>query len=880
MPLRDLPIQRKLVSFIFLTSLSVLVVSFLFLLSFETRSSKAVTTHSLEAISGIIASNSTVALIYDDPKLAREILVGLKAEPDITVAALFDKRGKVYATYPERLDASEIPAAVGADGVSFDFHQLTLYQPVIEGKNRVGTLFLRSDLANMYRRLSVYGLVLLAVLGGSGVLAFVLSHFFQRRISKPILALADAAKVVSEHKDYSVRVTKTSRDELGFLTEAFNSMLEQIQASLAALSESDQRFRLVADSAPVLIWLSDTAEQYIWFNKPWLAFVGRPLEREAGKGWVENLHPLDRERCAECFKKAFLAREEFRVEYRLRRHDGEYRWVFDHGVPRYQGRDFAGFIGSCVDIHDRKEAEAAVRSSELQMRLVTDHASVFLAQLDREQRFKFVNRAYAERYGREPQQIVGKHISEIVGPEAYQVFKERIDSALSGRREEFEVEVAYATLGSRWVHLVCVPERDADGRVVGLVAVLSDTTRRRQGERELERARDEALAASRAKDDFLAALSHELRTPLSPVLLLASEAATNPVLAPETRAEFETIRKNVELEARLIDDLLDLTSVTRGKLMLDLRPVDAHAALRDAIGTVRAEIEAKRITLVLELGAPRTTVLGDPVRLQQVFWNVLKNAVKFTAEEGRISVVTRDTTGQGMFEVRIADTGIGMSPEEIARVFEAFTQGDHAAGGGSHRFGGLGLWLAISSKLTELHAGRISAVSEGRDRGSTFLIEFPLAAASGAGGEDARPVAEDWPSPSADPFAGAPGTRGNILLVEDHAPTRVTLEHLLRRRRYRVFTAASVAEARALAAKEKIDLVVSDIGLPDGTGCELMADLKQRYGLKGIALTGYGMEGDITQSQIAGFVIHLIKPVRVQSLDDALLMVANWPQSI
>ena len=873
MALKKPPIQRKLVRFVFLTSFSVLLLSFLVLLAYETRSSKHTTERNLATIGQIIAFNSSTALLYDDPKVAAENLQGLRAEPDITAAALFDKTGRLYATYPMRNPAG-VPAVPRADGSYFNFRELTVFHPVIEGEKRVGTLYLRSNLGDMYRRLSVYGVMLLGVLAGSGVLAYFLSDFLQRQVSRPILALADAARVVSEQKDYSKRAVKTSDDEMGFLTDSFNAMLEQIQLNLAALQESDQRFRLVADSAPVLIWLSDTEENCIWFNKHWLEFVGRPLGEETGRGWIGNLHPDDRIRCQGIFSEAFRAQREFRIEYRLRRYDGEYRWVLDHGVPRYQGAEFAGFIGSCVEIHDRKEAEAAVRTSELQMRLVTDHASVMLCQLDRQHRFKFVNRAYAERYGLEAADVVGKHLQDIIGEAAYAVFKERIDSALAGRREEFEVEAPYARLGPRWVHLVCVPERDLEGRVVGLVAVLSDTTERRQAEKELERARDEALAASRAKDDFLAALSHELRTPLSPVLLLASEAATSEALPPAVRADFETIRRNVELEARLIDDLLDLTSITRGKLVIELRPVDVHTVLRDAIATVRAEIAAKRITFTTELVSQKITVLGDPVRLQQVFWNVLKNAVKFTPVEGAIAVETR-VMENDLLVFSVSDTGIGMSPLELGRVFEAFAQGEHAGTGGSHRFGGLGLGLAISRKVVELHSGRIFAASEGRNRGCTFSIELPLVHNE----DNPRPSDDGQIGLSANPFAQAPGARGTILLVEDHAPTRATVEQLLRRRRYNVVAAASVAEARALAERHKIDLVISDIGLPDGTGYELMAGLRQRFGLKGIALTGYGMEGDITQSQVAGFVIHLIKPVRVQSLDDALLMSAQWPQS-
>jgi PAS domain S-box-containing protein len=872
MPLNHLPIQRKLVGFIFLTTLTVLLGSYMVLLVYESRSSAQATTHGLRTMADIIAANSSAALIYDDPKLAEENLAGLRAETDVTAAALYDKQGNVYAVYPAYLSHAAIPLSPGGDGTQFSFRELDLFQPVVQGSNRVGTLFIRSNLGGLYRRLAVYGVVLLSVLAGAVALAFILSNFLQKQISQPILNLAETARAVSEQRDYSVRAAKRGGDELGFVTEAFNSMLEQIQLSHAVLGESEERFRVVADSAPVLIWIAGTDMRATWFNKYWLNFVGRPMANEVGGGWMENLHPEDRRPCLEQMAEAFSRRQYFRLECRLRRHDGEYRWLLEQGAPRYQGGEFAGFIGSCVDITDNKEAEALVRLSELQLRLVTDHASVFLCQMDREHRFTFVNRAYARRYNRDAADIVGRRLDEILGRPAYDMVRGYVDAAFQGARQEFEIELPYETLGRRWVHVVYEPLRSEDGIVSGVVSALSDITERQLAALELERARDEAVNASRAKDDFLAALSHELRTPLNPVLLLATDAATNPDLSPEVREDFETIRKNVELEARLIDDLLDLTRITNGKMVLAHQSVDANTVVRDALSTVKVELSLRKIEMVMELDDGRPVVRGDPVRLQQVFWNVLKNAVKFTPDRGKVVVSTSVAPESGLFVLRVTDTGIGITPAELGHIFDAFVQGDHSKGVGSHRFGGLGLGLAISRRLVELHSGRIFAESEGRNKGSTFVIELPLDV-----------VAEDSPDgkgPGSDPVAlrnaaGAEsGPRRTILLVEDHSPTRIALERLLRRRNYRVFVAETAADARAAAKAEKIDIVISDIGLPDASGYDLMAELEELYGLKGIALTGYGMDGDIARSRATGFAVHLMKPVSMQSLDAAIATVS------
>lgn len=395
----------------------------------------------------------------------------------------------------------------------------------------------------------------------------------------------------------------------------------------------------------------------------------------------------------------------------------------------------------------------------------------------------------------------------------------------------------------------------------------------KHAEREIENARDEALAASRAKDDFLAALSHELRTPLSPVLLLASDAAQNATVPEPWRADFETIRRNVELEARLIDDLLDLTRITRGKLLIDRQATNVHSVLQEALAAVRPEIATKQIAVTVKLDQGEAMVWGDQVRLQQVFWNLMKNAVKFTAMGGKISIETRVLADRGRFVAKIADSGIGMTATELPRVFDAFAQGEHAGHGGSHRFGGLGLGLAIAHRLVELHEGRITATSPGRGCGSEFVVELPLMRKIEV--EPLETATTIVRLLSASPkrkehFEESAPSRGCILLVEDHAATRATLEHLLRRRRYNVVAAATVTEAVALADSHEITLVISDIGLPDGNGYDLMTELRDRYGLKGIALSGYGMGSDVSRSYAAGFSTHLIKPVCVQTLDEAL----------
>jgi len=354
------------------------------------------------------------------------------------------------------------------------------------------------------------------------------------------------------------------------------------------------------------------------------------------------------------------------------------------------------------------------------------------------------------------------------------------------------------------------------------------------------------------------------------VLLLASEAADNARLTAEVRADFATIVKNVRLEARLIDDLLDLTRISRGKVALDLRAADVHGGLEDALAMAREEIEAKQITVTLKLEAARHVVLGDDTRLKQIFWNVIKNAAKFTPAAGRIHIATAMVAATEEVSISVTDTGIGMTPAELKRIFEAFSQGDHAAPGSTSRFEGVGLGLAISRVMVEMHSGSIRATSPGRDQGTMITIKLPLLRA-GDSWPAAAPAGAAVPALAAAEKSAADGPR-RILLVEDHRPTSEALVRLLTRRNYQVVAAASLEEARTAAGRGTFDLLISDIGLPDGNGYDLMTELRSRHGVAGIALTGYGMQQDISRSHAAGFVAHLTKPIGVQALESALAL--------
>lgn len=648
-------------------------------------------------------------------------------------------------------------------------------------------------------------------------------------------------------------------------------MIERARAT-EALRENERTYRAIGESIDYGIWVCDADGRNTYASDSFLKLVGITQEQCSNLGWTDLLHPDEIAGTTAAWQECARTGNFWEREHRFKGVDGRWHPILARGVPI---RDDAGriqrWVGINLDISGMKRIEWAIRQSESQLRLVTDHAPVFLAHCDRQHRFKFVNLPYARRYNLTREQVVGRHISELVGPAAYVTFKQHMDTALAGQRTEFEQEILYATLGLRWVHVIYEPEWNADGEVVGLLAVVVDISERKKVEWELERARDEALAASRAKDDFLAALSHELRTPLSPVLLMASDAASNPALPPDIREDFETIRANISLEARLIDDLLDLTHIARGKIQLEKHPVDIHAVLHDAVGNIRTEFAGKRLELELAATAHSPQIQGDAVRLQQVLWNLLRNAAKFTADDGHIGVSTQLPVGRNQLVVEISDNGIGLTADELAHVFEPFAQGEHATQPGPHRFGGLGLGLAIARNLVEMHAGRIYARSPGRDCGATFVVELPLAPVVREAPPKA-PAAGDTPAGE----ISAVAVRRRVLLVEDHTATRVTVQKLLSRRGLDVEAADSVEAALTIATQQPFDFLVSDVGLPDGNGYQLIADLRKLHPrLQGIAMSGYGMEEDLQRSRTAGFSAHLVKPVTITALEQAL---AQLPQ--
>jgi signal transduction histidine kinase/ActR/RegA family two-component response regulator len=409
---------------------------------------------------------------------------------------------------------------------------------------------------------------------------------------------------------------------------------------------------------------------------------------------------------------------------------------------------------------------------------------------------------------------------------------------------------------TRFVNVNLLRLQGSEQTIQGVLYLVEDKTRD-------VTLRQELIGANAAKDQFLALLSHELRNPLSPVIAMVGELEASAPDSPEVRRALEVIRRNVELEARLIDDLLDVTRISKGKLQLSLETASVHEILQRSYEICREDIAAKDLGIEFRLRAERAYVQGDPARLQQVFWNLIKNSVKFTPEKGRIVIETFNPSPDAI-EIRTTDTGIGIEANKMKTIFKAFEQGQSSI---TRRFGGLGLGLAISKAMVAAHGGVIKAESNGRDRGATFVVTLKTVAAP------TLAVVDGGNQPSKrEAVKGTQATKPvrRVLVVDDHFDTCTGMKMMLERRGYRVTLAHTADQAVERTRHEEFDLVISDIGLPDRSGYELMQELSTTKGLRGIALSGFGMENDVRRARAAGFSEHLTKPINFDRLEASI----------
>jgi PAS domain S-box-containing protein len=542
-----------------------------------------------------------------------------------------------------------------------------------------------------------------------------------------VVGLANHAVLVAKNgtetpiDDSAAPIIHTSGETVGVVL-VFRDFTTRRQAE-QKLRESEERFRSMADAAPVLIWVAGPDKLCTWFNQGWLNFVGRSMDQELGTGWTESVHPDDLDSCIETYNSAFDNRIAFSMTYRMKRHDGEYRWVLDSGIPRHEpGGRFMGYIGCSIDITERQQAEEALHE------------------------------------------------------------------------------------------------------------------------------------ASRRKDEFLAILSHELRNPLSPirtaVTLLNSKGSPD----PEMQHLRDTIDRQTKQLTRLLDDLMDVSRITSGKITLVKEPLDLRSAISSAVESVGPQMDTRKHQLKVNTPPEPVFVDGDLARLAQVFANLLSNAAKYSEEGKTITVTLEQSDAEAIF--RVADEGIGISPDQISRIFEMFAQVDQSLERGQ---GGLGVGLSLAKKLVQLHGGQIEAKSEGLGKGSEFIVRLPTLIVEQEKREEEPPEA-----------IRTTQARRRVLVADDNVDSAAMLTAVLHSAGHEVRTTYDGLTTLEAVAAFRPDVAILDIGMPRLNGYEVARRIRTYLDPQVvlIAVTGWGQQEDKQLAIEAGFNHHLTKPVDIEALYD------------
>jgi PAS domain S-box-containing protein len=656
-----------------------------------------------------------------------------------------------------------------------------------------------------------------------------------------------------------------------------------------ALRSSAERLSLTLTAARMGDWSWDISSDMVTFSERAAEIFGIPAG--AYLTWTQMrslLHEDDRERVREAVLQAIAEHSDYNVEYRLVCSDGQLCWVAAKGRAHYDATGQAlGMIGVVQDITDRKQTEQAIqvlnqnlhhRVAELQTLLDVVPIGIAIAE-DPQCQLIRANSFFQKLFGVSPESNLSVNAADQLAIRRLRQGQEiPIDelplqvAAMQGvevRNVELQIlrsdGAAFDLLGS------ATPLRNEQGAVRGSVAVFMDISDRKRTESEREQllareqtTREQAEAANRVKDEFLAVLSHELRTPLNPILGWVRLLRNGTLDAQKTAFALETIERNTKLQAQLIEDLLDISRILRGKLSLTVASVDLQETIQAAIETVRLSAESKTIDLQTWFTPGGVRVMGDSNRLQQIVWNLLANAIKFTPVGGQISLRLERVGEQAQIIVR--DTGQGISSAFLPHIFDYFRQADSSI---TRQFGGLGLGLAIVRHLVELHGGTVQASSAGENQGATFTVTLPLLRQSAQASN---------PEVSVPAFTPSCLSGVRVLAVDDDLDSLQLVALVLKQAGATVMTASSAIEALRILEQQSVQVLVSDIGMPAMDGYALLQTVRsqRRSPLAAIALTAYATETDQQQAIASGFQQHLAKPIDPAILVQAVVSQVSW----
>ena len=711
-------------------------------------------------------------------------------------------------------------------------------------------------------------------------------------------------------------------EEIELVRHVANRCWESVERARVGrtLQESEARFRQLADAMPQIVFAAQPDGTVDYFNRQWYEYTGLPEGAAGFESWKHVHTEEGLRRVMEVWPHALGTGEPYEIEYRLRRHDGTYRWHLGRALPikDEQGR-IVRWFGTNTDIHalkqaevDRAQVEAALASDKKVLERIAAGAPVAEA-LDAIARAAEAQSAEGLICSILMLDEAGERLLHGAAPSLPEAYNRMIDGVAIGpsagscgtaafqRRPVFVTDIAADPLWEGWKDLAAAhglgaccstPVFSSEGALLGTVAMyyrrphqpgahdielIQSAThlagivlekdrvdRRLRHSLEAEQAaRTEAERANRMKDEFLATLSHELRTPLTAILGWTRLLRLKPGVPEDVLRGVDVIERNAHAQTTIIQDLLDMSAILSGKVRLSLQPLDLATLVQSAVDTAMPAAQAKQIGIQSVLD-PRAAVLvsGDASRLQQVLWNLLSNAVKFTPKDGEI-LVTLDRVEDGV-EVKIRDTGPGIAPQFLPYVFDRFRQADAAT---TRRHGGLGLGLSIVKQLVELHGGTVHAASEGEGRGATFGVRLPVISAAV---EPEAPIEPRLRTGS----AAVPGpanaeteiTGVRVLVVDDDEDAREMVKRLLEERRSIVTTAGSAEEALRVMAGGRFDVLISDLGMPGEDGHGLIRRVRSLGPDAGgdvpaVALTAYARPEDRERAIRSGFQVHMAKPV-------------------
>jgi PAS domain S-box-containing protein len=612
-----------------------------------------------------------------------------------------------------------------------------------------------------------------------------------------------------------------------------------------------EELRLVTDTMSAGVVRVSADLRYIWVNRVFADWAGKapqdiiglPIVEVIGEDGMRDLRPhVERLLAGQAVQYERLASFP-----RLGR-----RWIHSVAEPTFDESGVPnGWVAVVSDMHDRREAGAALESAREQLQLVADSMPAAVALCSRDLRYVWVNRRCAEWLGMAPAAVVGRPMAEIIGSENLAAIRPYIDRVLAGEHVQYERLVSYAGMGERWVHNLFSPTRDGSG----WISVISDIHERKLME-------DTLREAERRKDEFLATLAHELRNPLAPIRNAVAILGKKGPLDPELAWSRAVIDRQVDQLSRLIDDLLDIARIASGKLLLRKERIPLERAIDMALETSRPHINAAGHRVSVLLPSERVTVEADATRLAQVFSNLLNNAARYTERDGEITV-TAEVQGREVV-ISVQDNGIGFPQEVAGRLFEPFSQ---LMSSGERSHGGLGIGLSLVQGIVALHGGTVEAHSPGPGAGSEFIVRLPLPSLSQAVEE----------KKDAQPKPALPAAGVKVLVADDNRDAADSLQRILSLYGHEVQVAYDGTAAMQLDQAFRSEVAVLDIGMPGASGFEVARTLREQRGeaITLIALTGWGQEGDRRRAIEAGFDYHLTKPVDPGSLNDLLVEVVS-----